>query len=339
MKKLLKTSSLLSLLFYIYLFNSQVNAKNILSDTNYIYTYPKSFLISPFYAQRNFLVKLRPQTGRNITFIPNMADVYGVNLGYGNFRIQLATKLPDTQKSIEDKVRSRYIDLNLQMFKHKYILELSFKSITGFIDRDYQKTIPTSPEVFANKDLKTRYLKLNYYYMFSADKFSLRAAYRLMERQKRSAGSWLLGGNFTFLSMNAPSAFIEPVMRPAFEDYGDIKGMQILGLGVLGGYAHTFVYKDFFFTALAGTGLEFKHGYYQVKSKENTDNFVTLVFDLRAVLGYNHKHWFGGINAQLESNQFTMGNTKGLAYYETLGFFVGRRLQKDKLFRKKKEKI
>ena len=337
------------LLFIAFLANYKANANNIsgnilpifkiFSDTNYVYTYPKSFLISPFFALRSFSIKLIPSTGRTVTFIPNMSNAYGVNLAYSNFRIQLATKFPDTQRSIEDKVRSRYTDLNLQMFKRTFILELSYKSISGFIDKDYQKATPTAPEVFANRDLRTRYIKLNYYHLFSPDKFSLRAAYRLMERQKRSAGSWLLGGNITFLSIGAPRPFIEPELRPTFEDYGDTRTMQVFGLGALGGYAHTFVYKDFFFTGLLGGGLELKRGNYEINNETKTEGFATFVFDARAVLGYNHKNWFAGINAQIESNQFRMGNTKGFAYYETVGFFVGRRIEKDKIFRKKKKDV
>lgn len=338
----MKKKLFIFLLFIAFQSNNKVFSTNLLtsfkvfSDTNYVYTYPKSFLISPFYAQRSFAIKLRPNMGRNSTFIPNMSDAFGINLAYSNFRIQLATKFPDTQKSIEDKVRSRYTDLNLQMFKRTFILELSYKSVSGFIDEDYQKPRPNAPDVFANKDLRTRYVKLNYYHLFSPDKFSLRAAYRLMERQKRSAGSWLLGGNATFLSMNAPQPFLDQEIRPAFEDYGSIKGLTIFGLGILGGYAHTFVYKDFFFTALGGTGLELKRGNYDVANGRKIEDFATLVLDLRAVLGYNHKNWFAGINAQLESNQFKMGNSKGVAYYQTVGFFVGRRLEKDKIFKKKK---
>ncbi len=338
----MKKKLFIFLLFIAFQSNYKSNATNlvidfnILSDTNYVYTYPKSFLISAFYAQRGFSIKLSPNTGRNVTFVPNMADAFGLNLAYSNFRIQLATKFPDTQKSIEDKVKSRYTDLNLQMFKRTFILELSYKGITGFIDKDYQKPNPTAPEVFANKDLRTRYIKLNYYHLFSPDKFSLRAAYRLMERQKRSAGSWLLGGNATYLSINSPQPFLEPNLRRAFEDYGNIKNMSVFGLGILGGYAHTFVYKDFFFTAFGGTGLELKRGNYDMTNGRISEDFVTFVVDLRAVLGYNHKNWFAGINAQLESNQFRMGNTKGLAYYETVGFFVGRRIAKDKIFRKNK---
>ncbi len=337
----MKKKLFIFLLFIAFQINYEVIANklpttfNIFSDTNYVYTYPKSFLISPFYANRGFSIKLIPKTNRNITFIPNMADAFGVNLAYSNFRIQLATKFPNTQKSIEDKVKSRYTDLNLQMFKRTFILELSYKSVSGFIDKDYQKSNPTAPEVFANKDLRSRYVKLNYYHLFSPDKFSLRAAYRLMERQKRSAGSWLLGGNITFLSINSPQPFLESNLRPAFEDYGNIKNMSVFGLGVLGGYAHTFVYKDFFFMALGGTGLELKRGNYDMTNEKKTEDFITFVVDLRAVLGYNHRNWFGGINAQLESNQFRMGNTRGLAYYETVGFFVGRRIAKDKIFRKK----
>ena len=331
------------MLFMLLQGNNKANADNILgspkifSDTNYVYTYPKSFLISPFYAQRNFSVKLIPSAGRNTTFIPNMSDAFGVNLAYSNFRIQLATKFPDSQKSIEDKVRSRYLDLNLQMFKKTFILELSYKNIGGFVDKDYEKPNMTAPAVFADKDLRTRYLKLNYWHLFSSDKFSLRAAYRLMERQKRSAGSWLLGGNITYLSMNSPKSFLEATTRPSFEDYGEIKGMSIVGLGVLGGYAHTFVYKDFFLTLLGGTGLELKHGSYEMGNNKKNENFATLVFDVRGVLGYNHRNWFAGISALLESNQFKMGNSKGVAYYETVGFFVGRRIDKNKLFGKKKK--
>lgn len=339
----MKQKLFIFLFFIVFQANYKANATNLLtpfrifSDTNYIYTYPKSFLISVFYAQRNFSIKLLPNMGRNVTFIPNMSDAFGVNLAYSNLRIQLATKFPDTQKSIEDKVRSRYTDLNLQMFKRTFILELSYKSVSGFIDKDYQKPSPTAPEVFANKDLRARYIKLNYYHLFSPDKFSLRAAYRLMERQKRSAGSWLLGGNITFLSINSLQPFLESSLRPAFEDYGNIKSMSVFGVGVLGGYAHTFVYKNFFFTALGGTGLELKRGNYDVSNERKSEDFITFVVDLRAVLGYNHKNWFAGINAQLESNQFRMGNTKGLAYYETVGFFVGRRIEKDKIFKKKKK--
>ncbi len=339
----MKKKLVIFLLFIVFQANYKTHATNLLtpfesfSDTNYVYTYPKSFLISAFYAQRNFSIKLTPNMGRNTTFIPNMSDAFGVNLAYSNLRIQLATKFPDTQKSIEDKVKSRYTDFNLQMFKRTFILELSYKSVSGFIDKDYQKPVPTAPPVFANKDLHTRYIKLNYYHLFSPDKFSLRAAYRLMERQKRSAGTWLLGGNITFLSINSPKPFLDPNLRPAFEEYGNIKKMSVFGLGVLGGYAHTFIYKDFFFTALGGTGLELKRGNYDTTSERRTEDFVTFVVDLRAVLGYNHKNWFAGINTQIESNQFRMGTTKGVAYYQTLGFFVGRRIAKDKIFKKKKE--
>ncbi len=316
---------------------------NILLDTNYVYTYPKSFLISPFYAQRNFLIKLSPTIGRNSTFIPNMSDAFGINIGYGNFRLQLATKFPNTTQSIEDKVKSTYTDLNLQMLKRKFIIELSYKNIIGFVDKDYEKIKPTDPMVYANPNMRVIYAKLNYTHIFS-DKFSARAAYRLMERQKRGAGSWLLTGGLSYLRLGSTgrtgnaNAFLDPNVRPDFGEYGTVRNMTAIGISALGGYGHTFVYKKFFFTAIGVLGLETERGIYQITTnKEITDFFITPAFDIKAVLGYNHHHWFAGISGHLETNQFRMGSARGSAIYETVGFFVGRRIQKDKIFKKKKK--
>jgi hypothetical protein len=171
-------------------------------------------------------------------------------------------------------------------------------------------------------------------YIFNNQKFSMRATYMQNEWQRKSAGSFLVGGEFFYSHFQGDSSFIPTqVDPPEFLKGNDFSNSLSINLGISGGYSHTFVVKKHAFFSI-GASLGPQISYSALKCSENDLSEAGITFglnlNLRTGFGFNSKKIFVGlffINENLvhqlslsdASTVFTLGIFKlNFAYRFTL---------------------
>jgi hypothetical protein len=141
----------------------------------------------------------------------------------------------------------------------------------------------------------------NIAYCFRPDRFSYRAALWQLDRQEKSAGSFIAGLSYRFNLIDSDSSI---TMIP-FSLYNDFQpnnravSVRQSTFTFHGGYIHTFVAKKSWFCTLYFLpGIAFESGFYRPDDLRvrNFKSATTLATEFRIILGYNGLKWFGGIS-------------------------------------------
>jgi len=165
------------------------------------------------------------------TYTANQPLEIGFGFLYGNFGLEFRQQTSFLYDSEYKKTQTQ--EGQFSYYARKAVFEIQIKDYKGFhsgSDNDI--------------DLHLQFAGIFGQYIWNNEKFSWPAAFGLGERQLRSAGSFLLGGNIFYMMSE----------NNLLESY---KKKHILAIPNIG-YAHTWVYKSNLFLTLspsAGIGM------------------------------------------------------------------------------------
>lgn len=152
-------------------------------------------------------------------------------------------------------------------------------------------------------DITTVRYYASFNWVFNSDNYSSMASLWQLERQEKSAGSFILGATFGRSVLFGDSTFVPFPQRENFPDIRDINAMTASTFTVNTGYQYTFVLsnsKKWFLHLGINPGLGFGFG----SAYENVnDNFIEYPTRLafsnegRFIVGYNGDKWYFGYTA------------------------------------------
>ncbi len=168
-------------------------------------------------------------------------------------------------------------------------------------------------------------------YIFNNKKFSSSAPYDFTQRQKRGAGSALLGTLFSLYTISADSIIFPDSLKSRFAPEVQFKDAGSLTWGFSFGYTYTFVFgrkKNWFANIYTLPGLAVQQYYATNVYSEQTKSSVSLgiPFQFRCSIGVNCKNYYWGFSA-LSSN-YTINTDKGVDFsykYSCLRLYYGYR--------------
>ena len=180
----------------------------------------------------------------------------GFGFLYGNFGIEFNQQTSLLYNSNYKKTETR--ELRLNYYSKNIVLEIQKKDYKGFHTESNEET-----------DLKMQSTGISGQYIWNNEKYSWRAAFGLYEKQFRSAGSFLLGGNAFYIKTKSQ-------LPDAYEKKYILATPNI-------GYAYTWVYDGNLFLALSlslGPGI----------ASESNDgkNYLSVSHSFHGAAGY---HW------------------------------------------------
>jgi hypothetical protein len=298
-------------------------------DTAYIAGYYSFLHVQLLEDNRNQLLRLRTPDAI-YRYRPNGPSTLGLGLGYGWLGIDLMVRPGFLNGDDARKGRTRQFRTNLNVNTRKIWLGAQYQNYRGLYLANPEILGPTGNtdgRTFSQRpDLRTRTFVVQGYYCFNHRQFSNPATYWQRERQKRSAGSWLLGSTLALNGIRADSSLLPPDAVPG----SGLLRYRSLSLGVNVGYVQTFVFKKhWFFTASLRPGLALKSASRLSANDETARVPVRLggQGDGRFVLGFNHDRFYGGVAYSLA---VFSGNLEELANvrltYGHIRLLVGTRL-------------
>lgn len=102
-------------------------------------------------------------------------------------------------------------DLYFSIYQPKHLVDLMYTDNRGFYI-DNPKTIfknwDANAPYPARPDLRTLMVGANYLYVFNGNRFSFKSTFTQTEQQKKSQGSFLVGGSFNYFSIDSDSSLI-----------------------------------------------------------------------------------------------------------------------------------
>ena len=162
--------------------------------------------------------------------------------------------------------------------------------------------------------------------------YSQVAALTQMERQKRSAGTFVCGAAFWLTRMNADSALVPTTGPLAFAPEAGIRASRRTIVGTTVGYAHTFVFwhKGFIHLALlAGAGYSDQTRTMGKNGERAADTGVSALMEFKGGIGFNGDRWYTGLtlayylNEDADDHVAMLGSMYGSARW-AIGYRLGR---------------
>jgi len=231
-------------------------------DTLYIESYVKE-LTTRLYTSRKFtILNLSDKNAsHSLEYRPNDNLNLGFGATYYGFTLNIGLNLPFINDDDELYGKTSYLDLQSHLLTRKFTFELWLSVYNGYHVANPNSSI-TDWDISDNypyrQDMQTFVGGFSSYYIFNNKKFSYRAAFVQDEWQKKSAGSFLIGGSLYEVNVIADSSLLPyNIVDTSFYDGFHFNQSNFATISINGGYAHSFIIKRKFFitlSLLAGVG-------------------------------------------------------------------------------------
>jgi len=301
-------------------------------DTNYIASYYDYLHVHVLGEARDYYLQLLG-TDRRINYTPHGASAVGLGFGYRWLNFDLSFKVPFLQQLNPGKGETDQFGANLGLIGRTILFNINYQSYKGLFINNPQ--VVDSNWFAANEayprrgDLQTKTLYTFFNYYFNSRRFSNPATLFRRERQKKSAGSFLVGVSYAFSHIGADSSLVPEVIRPSFPEDAEFIRYRSSNFSLNAGYTHTFVYKKYLFANFA-----FRPGMAISSTNNITTNGETVSMperlswlgDSRVIVGYNDNRYYGGVSYSLVFMSDNLQVNSNLrSYYTYVRFMVGRR--------------
>ncbi len=242
--------------------------------------------------------------GKSLSYKPNNKLLLGIGVNHGILGLNIGVNFPFINQDDEKFGETKYYDFTMRIFAPRFNTTIYLQNYRGFYLRNTQDMIPgwtAGDPYYIRSDIRSMTAGLELYYIFNSTKFSYRAAVLQNEWQKKSAGSFLVGGSLIYNATMADSSIVpSDLYYGLFFNDLKFKRSNNFSLGPTIGYAYTFVIKKHFFLMGSLNG-SVNYGSTQLLLVDNEDKIKSgLVLGLRSDLlisaGYNSDRWYFGIS-------------------------------------------
>jgi hypothetical protein len=246
-------------------------------DSNYVNLEQNIFSIRTFLNFKSQSFKLSNKD-HGLRYIPN--NRFGVGVGIAYYPILLD------------------VSINIKVFKEDASERLDFqgellykRNLFSLYIQDYKGFNITGDQISIKEfrpDIKSFTTGLSYLRILNPNKMSFSSVFTGGAMQKKSVGSFALGGSASIHRMSADSSIVPSSQREYFNDYALITEMLGINVSIKGGYSQVFVLPDGFFvfaSLFPGIGISIK----EITSIETyiPGDWLNLELDFQVSFGYN----------------------------------------------------
>lgn len=257
------------------------------------------------------------------------------SLGFGfNYKwlgLGIAFGLPASAEEERIYGKTSRFDFQLNIYSKKFVVDAFAQQYNGlYIENPNELTIWNKEEFPQRDSMQTNSVGIAGFYVFNNKKLSYKAAYVRNAIQKKSAGSFLLGGYYNIdyagFDQGATSFFLPNDFPQAVRDSFTINTYQSINYGVSFGYTYTFVFWKRWFvnlTLLPGVGAQ-NLTVYNSGVKEIIRGSATRVAG-RIAVGYENKHISIGLTSFGTTGNFEYNQYEIEPSTQNVRFFIAKR--------------
>lgn len=284
------------------------------------------------------------ELGQEVDYSPNRNLNFGLGINYKWFGFGIAVNFPFLNNDNDKYGKTSRFDAQTHIFTRKLLIDFYGNFYNGFYIKNPNVYLPNWDNTMnypQRQDVGVFSLGGSVLYILKHHKYSARAAFVQTEIQKKSAGSFLVGGFMTYFGATGDSAFIPYPLFDSVNPALRYKEYTVMNYGVAFGYSHTFVIlKKFYasFTLVPGIAISNHNIIFDPPYDNRTGNVVSGRFLARMALGYNSVRSFAGFVASADSFSGKTGTDSNNQMNFEVGlfrFFYGRRINFPKIGIKK----
>ena len=304
-------------------------------DTNYIEDYHDMFTLRTIAVTRF----------NNFTLTDNIS---GAKLQYGindNLNMGLGLSFKSIGIEYQQKIYGNSYQFALATGgnSRRFIYDVYFRYTRGFRSRERYLTGDTllgKPvwDYIYRPDIENYNAGFNLIYVFNNKQFSSAAPYSFTQRQKKSAGSLLLGTYALLYGLSADTVLIPDSLTKSFQPELQFNNASSYTWGVSCGYTYTLVIGKFWYVNIATIpGISFQSFYstnaYDKSSYQN--NSIGLTFQSRFSIGFNNKLNYLGLCYSANNYLIDNDSRSSLNYkFSSIRIYYGHRFDIRKFLKK-----
>ena len=268
-------------------------------DTTYIQAFPQYATTRLYLSQKITNLEFFDEaSGVRLTYDPNTNLNLGVGVTIKGLTLNLAFGF-DFLNPDRGKGRTRYLDLQSHIYGRNSVIDFFGQFYDGLYLNNTNEQMPEWEEPFyVRPDMRLRLFGFSFLHLFNGENFSYAAPFVHNEVQRKSAGSFTLGGEFTLVYADGDSSLISPSVRETlFLPLRGLTEVAFLDLGPKGGYSHSFIFFKHMFLTLSlsvGVGLGPTRYTYADGTVEN-EWLINPSATARFGFGYNSPKWYLGL--------------------------------------------
>ncbi|MBZ4189086.1 DUF4421 family protein [Niabella beijingensis] len=286
-------------------------------DTSFYKRYNHRLTLGPLLIKKNSVYSTHAKDGEfPLKYSTNSPTRLGMTIGYDWLSVSgsvgLGTLDPDYKK---EKGKTRSANFQMSVNGRSLLGDLHFQVNKGFYLRGQQDPSFAAGDYYVRPDIKTQIFGATFRKILNGDRFSIKAPFVYDSWQQRSAGSFLIGGEFIYGNAQGDSAFVPANLSTHFPN-ATVRYMRYIMFGPTAGYAHTFVVKKhLFFTGVVSVNGDAAQTFEKTTTgEERTRWYFSPNLSLRGAAGYNTEKW--ELTASIISNRFFIGSNEKDANYQ-----------------------
>ena len=296
-----------------------------------IEVFPKNFLVRPRFVFPSVWVDVSSRLlgkGEKFRYKPSIPGVVGLSLKIKKVYISFAIKLPSNDRNIERYGNTKFRNIFVNIQGRILNWSLFYRDYKGFYLENYNQFYPNwnKDSLGYPKTDKLRIIEAGLNLGFNFNKnFSMNAAFAQGERQKKSAGSFLMALSERYQRIEADSEFVPASQSAFYPNLNKLKFGNFSSTILSIGFGYQFVFRKFHFTPVLMVGSGFQIQRYSQTDKDRFWINVPIYTNFKTQLGYNGDHFFANIIYQREYNTIPLKESRIKLYHNWLEFGIGLR--------------
>lgn len=229
----------------------------------------------------------------------------GIGYTYTFLTLNLGVKMPFINNDDDKYGETSYTDFSMHGIFRSIIVDLYLQWNKGYYLANPEEVIPgweQSQGYPLRGDLRSNIVGVSVQYLFNSSRYSYKAAFLQNEFQRKSAGSPIIGFEGHWMLGISDSAIVAPNIQPTgFLQDVPFNQVDIFNIGINGGYAYTFVWREKLYLSLSATvGFSGAKNYVHYSNSSTTywsGLTVGLTSSSRISLGYDSNNYYVGLSA------------------------------------------
>lgn len=312
-------------------------------DTNYIVNF-RDLLNAKLFAvvRTNKFTIQDKSTFSSIEYTINTRLNMGLSLSFKGIGFDIEWSPPGLNNDDDKFGKSSQFAVSTSANGRRFMYDIYYRQYQGFrTSATYMNLNDSTFDYSRRSDIINYNAGFSLTYISNNKKFSSGAAYTLSKKQKKSAGSLLIGTYAFVYSLVADSIVYPDTVYKKFRKELQFNTATALTYGLSCGYTYTVVFgkkKNWFvnMTTLPGISLQEFYTTNAFDKMTYKNSALALSLQSRFSIGYNRKNYFIGI--YWINNNFILGDDKqaSIQYkYGTFKFYYGHRFDLRSLLKKK----
>ncbi len=302
--------------------SAQVAAGRASFDTAYVRDYSRKLTMRLYSNTKYNGLTIASGSATDLVYRPNNRINIGIGASYRALTLNIGFGVPFLNNDDAVRGKTRYLDAQANIHTRRWASNMFLQVFSGYYVASHdlsQVGWVQETERPYRADLVQFNIGASALHIFNHRKFSYRASFNQDAWQRKSQGSFLLGGYLTYYDLRADSSLVPMVLSEQFDPGVRVRRGNFTDVGPMGGYAFTYVLKEHWFVTLSGAlgaGLSIQR---LLLVSDDGEHMRPLTgpgwhAQLRAALGYNSKRTYVGLLFNQENVGYLTAGEQGIRW-------------------------